>query len=65
MRLAHQMALYSSHVTADGVDSMEFQELANRHRVMGVPKTVINDGAKYVEGAVPEEMLVDAIKAAL
>jgi hypothetical protein len=32
---------------------MEFPDLAARYRVMGVPKTVVNDRVEFV-GAVPE-----------
>ncbi len=57
------MAMYSPHVVADMVDANEFMDLTRKHRVRGVPKTVINDGANSVEGAVPEEYLLNAIKA--
>ena len=43
------------------VEAMEFQELANRHRVSGVPQTTINDGVGTVVGAVPEEQLLAEI----
>lgn len=59
------MAMYSPHVVADMVDANEFMDLTRKHRVRGVPKTVINDGVSSVEGAVPEEHLVNAIKAAV
>jgi len=65
VHLAHQMALYSPLVTAEMVDANQFQSLSQRHSVYGVPKTVINDGAGYVEGAVPEGNLVSAIGTAL
>jgi hypothetical protein len=44
-------------VTADAVEAQEFPELAQRYRVMGVPKTIVNDAVEIV-GAVPEEELV-------
>lgn len=44
-------------VEAEMIEAMEFQELANRHQVSGVPQTTINDGAGTVVGAVPEEHL--------
>ena len=62
--LAYEMAVASDKVVADVVESMEFQELANRFNVMGVPLNVIN-GKGRVEGAAPPHMIVDAIKAAL
>ena len=55
--LAHRMAIVSDWVTADAVDASEFPELADRYRVHGVPRTVIND-AVHIEGAVPEAMLI-------
>lgn len=62
--LAYDMAVASDKVVADVVESMEFQELANRFNVMGVPLSVINETGR-VEGAAPPNMIVDAIKAAL
>lgn len=50
---------------ADMVESYEFQELAERYGVGGVPHTVINDGLGNVVGAVPEGYLVDEIRQAL
>lgn len=64
VRLAHQFALESPHVRADMVEATEFSELANRFSVYGVPKTVINDGVHEIEGAVPEEMFLEAAMAA-
>ena len=57
------MAMYSPHVVAEMVDANEFWDLTRKHNVRGVPKTVINEGRHYVEGAVPEDHLVKAIKA--
>jgi thioredoxin-related protein len=45
-------------VRAEGMEATEFPDLANRYRVMGVPQTVINDGAGSVVGAVPEQSLL-------
>jgi hypothetical protein len=59
--LAHQMALESLLVQAEGVDASEFPELANRFNVMGVPQTTINEGAGSVVGAVPEDRLLAEI----
>jgi hypothetical protein len=55
------MAMESPLVEAEMVEAMEFQELANRHQVSGVPQTTINDGAGMVVGAVPEEHLTAEI----
>ncbi|HOT89946.1 MAG TPA: thioredoxin family protein [Anaerolineae bacterium] len=62
--LAYEMAVASDKVVADVVESMEFQELANRFDVMGVPLSVVN-GKERVEGAAPPYMIVNAIQAAL
>jgi glutaredoxin-like protein len=63
--LAHQMAMESPLVTAEGVEAMEFSALADRFNVSGVPQTTINDGAGNVLGAVPEENLVAEIMRAV
>jgi predicted DsbA family dithiol-disulfide isomerase len=47
----------SGKITADMVEAMEFPHLAQRHGVMGVPKTVAN-GKSVAEGALPEEYLL-------
>lgn len=61
--LAHQLAFASEKVIADMVEVTEFPHLGQRYNVMGVPRTVINDDT-YIEGAVPETMLLEKLKAA-
>jgi thioredoxin-related protein len=64
--LAHQMAMENPQmIRAEGVEAMEFPELANRFNVHGVPQTVINSGAGIVVGAVPEQNLLAEIMRAL
>jgi len=64
--LAHQMAMENPQmIRAEGVEAMEFPDLANRFNVQGVPQTVINSGAGIVVGAVPEQNLLAEIKRAL
>jgi glutaredoxin-like protein len=64
--LAHQMAMENPEmVRAEGVEAMEFPDLANRFNVRGVPQTVINSGAGIVVGAVPEQNLLAEIMRAL
>lgn len=64
--LAHQMAMENpGMIRAEGVEAMEFPELANRFNVRGVPQTVINSGAGIVVGAVPEQNLLAEITRAL
>lgn len=49
----------NEHVTAEVIEATEFPSLARAHRVMGVPKTVLNDGALDFVGAQPEPVQVD------
>lgn len=53
VRTAHQMAIVNDHIRADMVEATEFPYLANRFKVAGVPKIVINETDSF-EGAVPE-----------
>ena len=61
--MAHSMAVASDKVSADMVEATEFPHLAMKYNVMGVPRTVVNE-TEFVEGAVPEPMLLEAIKSA-
>lgn len=64
--LAHQMAMENPQmVRAEGVDAVEFPELASRFNVRGVPQTVINSGAGIVVGALSEKNLLAEITRAL
>jgi len=64
VRIAHQMAIENKHITGDMVEVIEFPHLAQKYSIMGVPKIVIND-AREVVGAVPEEMFLEEVKAAI
>lgn len=64
VHLAHQMAMENENIRADMVEAVEFPHLAQKYRVMGVPKTVIND-VREIVGAVPEEKFLEEIKFAL
>ncbi len=59
-RLAHQLAIENEHITADVIDISEFTDLAQRYRVQGVPKTVINDRVEFA-GALPESRFVQQV----
>jgi hypothetical protein len=65
VRLAYQAALENDLITADAVEVSEFPHLAQKYRIMGVPKTVINED-RSIEGAGAElmmlEKIVDAIR---
>jgi hypothetical protein len=63
--LAHQMALESELVTAEGVEAIEFPDLARRFSVTGVPHTTINSGDGTLIGTAPEDFLVEEIRKAL
>lgn len=62
--IAHQLARVSDKVTADMVEVTEFPHLGQKYNVMGVPRTVIND-TTYIEGAAPEQMLLEKLKVAV
>lgn len=57
---AHKLAMASDMVTGDMVEATEFPELSQRHMVMSVPRTIVNDG-EGIDGAVPEDHLIDWI----
>jgi len=59
--MAHQMALESEFITADMIEATEFPDFANKYRVYGVPKIVVNEVVQ-IEGAVPESTFINKIK---
>lgn len=62
--LAHRLAFESDMVRGDMVEAIEFPHLSNKYQVQGVPRTVINEST-FLEGAAPEQMLMEKVKAAL
>ncbi len=54
------MAIASPCVRADIVDVTEFQDLAVRYAVQGVPKTILDDRL-YFEGALPEAQVMAVV----
>jgi predicted DsbA family dithiol-disulfide isomerase len=52
--------MINSNITADVVEAEEFMDMAQHYKVMGVPKTVINDSTEFV-GGVPDEYFVNII----
>jgi len=46
------------------VEATEFPHLSNKYNVHGVPRTIINE-TDFVEGAVPEHMVLEKILASL
>lgn len=57
---AHKFAYLNPKIKSDMVEATEFPHLARKYNVMGVPRTIINE-TDYIEGAVPEDMLLDKI----
>ena len=64
VRLAHKFAMESENIRADMVEAIEFPQLANKHAVYGVPRTVINESV-HQEGAVPEPLLLAKLQEAI
>lgn len=65
VRTAHQLSIANpSYVDAEMIESMEFQELAEKYFVMAVPKVVINDKVEF-EGALPENVFLYKVQEAL
>jgi predicted DsbA family dithiol-disulfide isomerase len=62
--LAHKLAIENEHIIADVVEVSEFIDLAQRYRVQGVPKTVINDRIEFT-GAFPESRFVQEVLKAI
>lgn len=62
--MAHKLAIENEHITADVIEVSEFIDLAQRYRVQGVPKTVINDRVEFA-GALPEPRFVQQVLQAL
>jgi predicted DsbA family dithiol-disulfide isomerase len=58
--VAHKLAIASERITADVVEVGEFPDVAQRYRVSGVPKIVINETVEFV-GAQPETRFVQEV----
>ena len=56
------MAIENDEITADMIEALEFPHLANRYKVMAVPKTIINEELSF-EGALPEPVFVEHVLA--
>jgi glutaredoxin-like protein len=62
--LAHRLAMASERIRSTAIEAGEFQALARSCMVQGVPRTIIND-VYFVEGAIPESQMVEALEKAL
>ncbi len=60
VRLAHYAAILNPLIEADMVEALEFQDLATKYQVFGVPKTIVNETVHF-EGAVPPETFVEKL----
>ncbi len=60
VRLAHQMAFECEKITGDMVEVTEFPHLGQKYRVMGVPRSVMNETV-VIEGAVPEKYFLEKV----
>jgi glutaredoxin-like protein len=60
VRLAHYAAILNPLIEADMVEALEFQDLSEKYKVFGVPKTIINEDVS-IEGAVPPEAFVEKL----
>ncbi len=54
------MAIESPMVTAGVIEVSEFPEVAQRYRVYGVPKVIVNEQVSF-EGALPEGRFLDKV----
>lgn len=59
--LAHRMAVENPQIQATCVEASEFIDLAQKYRVTGVPKTIVEGTDVEVLGALPEDDFVTAI----
>ena len=59
--LAHRMAVESPSVVATCIEATEFLDLAQRYRVTGVPKTIVEGTGVELLGAVSEATFVETV----
>ncbi len=64
VEMAHKLAVESTLITADMVESAEFPHLTQKYDVMAVPKVVVNEDIQF-EGALPEGEFVENVMKAL
>ncbi len=60
VHLAHRLAMASELITASMIESAEFPELAAQFKILGVPKTVVNNTIQ-IEGAIPDDEFVSRL----
>lgn len=60
MRLAHQLAIESDHITGDVIDVADFPDLVRRYHVLAAPTIVVNE-THHFYGALEEADFVDEV----
>lgn len=60
VRLAHSASILNPLIQSDMIESLEFQELAAKYEVFGVPKTIINETV-VIDGMSPPELFVEKL----
>jgi len=60
VKVAHDFALINPNITGDMVEASEFQDLAEKYEVMGVPKTIVNEKLELT-GAYPTDIVLKKI----
>jgi glutaredoxin-like protein len=58
--VAHKLAIESDMITSDVIETSEFPDLAMKHKVIGVPKIVVNDKTEFV-GAFNEDLFAENV----
>lgn len=62
VKVAHDFSLINPKIKAEMIDSALFPALRQRYRVMGVPKTVINDRIEFTGARPSDEVLGELLK---
>lgn len=60
VRLAHMAAVLNPLISGDMIESLEFNDLAQKYEVFGVPKTILNETVA-IEGMATPEMFVEKL----
>jgi glutaredoxin-like protein len=63
VRSAHRFAIENQKIRAQMIESMEFPELTEKYRVVGVPKTIINDSDQF-DGTLNDELFAQKVSEA-
>ncbi len=61
VRMAHKLAMANPNIIGEAIEATEFPLLSQKYFVMGVPKTVINEGKVQFEGAYPEDGFIEKV----